>query len=96
MYIIQNLSFLFQGVTKVMQEVQLDKKVTLLDCPGLVMAGGNKTDASVALRNAIKVRLDFIYVYIDKKGLCISEILNTTKYCLIIDYKITNVISKHA
>ena len=38
-----------------MQEVQLDKKVTLLDCPGLVMAGGNKTDASVALRNAIKV-----------------------------------------
>jgi len=43
------------GVTKVMQEVQLDKKVTLLDCPGLVMAGGNKTDASVALRNAIKV-----------------------------------------
>jgi len=43
------------GVTKSMQEVQLDKKVTLLDCPGLVMAGGNKTDASVALRNAIKV-----------------------------------------
>merc|ERR1711971_938545 len=43
------------GVTKSMQEVQLDKKVKLLDCPGLVMAGGNRTDASVALRNAIKV-----------------------------------------
>ena len=69
MYIIQNLSYLFQGVTKVMQEVQLDKKVTLLDCPGLVMAGGNKTDASVALRNAIKVRLDFILEFPrSKKG----------------------------
>merc|ERR1711902_366065 len=33
------------GVTKSMQEVQLDKKVKLLDCPGLVMAGGNRTDA---------------------------------------------------
>ena len=38
-----------------MQEVQLDSKVKLLDCPGLVMAGGNRTDASVALRNAVKV-----------------------------------------
>jgi len=43
------------GVTKSMQEVQLDKKVSLLDCPGLVMAGGHKTDAGVALRNAMKV-----------------------------------------
>merc|ERR1719154_57842 len=43
------------GGTKSMQEVQLDKKITLLDCPGLVMAGGNRTDASVALRNAMKV-----------------------------------------
>ena len=38
-----------------MQEVQLDSKVKLLDSPGLVMAGGNRNDASVALRNAIKV-----------------------------------------
>jgi len=43
------------GVTKAMQEVQLDSKVKLLDSPGLVMAGGNRNDASVALRNAIKV-----------------------------------------
>jgi len=43
------------GVTKSMQEVQLDSKVKLLDSPGLVMAGGNRNDASVALRNAIKV-----------------------------------------
>ena len=68
MYNTQNISYLFQGVTKVMQEVQLDKKVTLLDCPGLVMAGGNKTDASVALRNAIKVRLDFILEFLRSKN----------------------------
>jgi len=43
------------GVTKSMQEVRLDSKVKLLDSPGLVMAGGNRNDASVALRNAIKV-----------------------------------------
>ena len=43
------------GVTKAMQEVQLDSKIKLLDCPGLVLASGNMSDASVALRNAVKV-----------------------------------------
>lgn len=43
------------GVTKAMQEIQLDSKIKLLDCPGMVLASGNMTDASVALRNAIKV-----------------------------------------
>jgi len=43
------------GVTKTVQEVQLDKKVKLLDSPGMVLASGNMSDASVALRNAIKV-----------------------------------------
>merc|ERR1719225_550418 len=43
------------GVTKTMQEVQLDSKIKLLDSPGLVLAAGNMSDASVALRNAIKV-----------------------------------------
>merc|ERR1712130_137124 len=43
------------GVTKAMQEVQLDSKIKLLDCPGMVLASGNMTDASVALRNAVKV-----------------------------------------
>jgi len=43
------------GVTKSMQEVQLDSKVKLLDSPGLVMAGGDRNDASVALKNAVKV-----------------------------------------
>lgn len=39
-----------------MQEVQLDKNVKLLDCPGVVMlrsAGGN--DASIALRNCKRI-----------------------------------------
>jgi len=43
------------GVTKAMQEIQLDSKIKLLDCPGMVLASGNMTDASVALRNALKV-----------------------------------------
>merc|ERR1712152_25753 len=43
------------GVTKSMQEVQLDKKVKLLDCPGMVLASGDMSNSSVALRNAIKV-----------------------------------------
>ena len=43
------------GVTKAMQEVQLDSKIKLLDSPGVVLASGLKNDASVALRNAIKV-----------------------------------------
>lgn len=43
------------GVTRAMQEVQLDSKIRLLDSPGLVLASGSRTDASVALKNAIKV-----------------------------------------
>jgi len=43
------------GVTKAMQEVQLDSKIKLLDCPGMVLASGEMSDASVALRNALKV-----------------------------------------
>ncbi len=42
------------GVTRAMQEVQLDTKVRLLDSPGVVLASGLKNDASVALRNAIR------------------------------------------
>ncbi|CAN8007125.1 unnamed protein product [Ixodes pacificus] len=42
------------GVTKVMQKVQLDKHVSLLDSPGVVMAAQGASQASVALRNAKK------------------------------------------
>lgn len=38
-----------------MQEVQLDKNVRLLDCPGIVMATGDEASAHTILRNAVKV-----------------------------------------
>ncbi|CAH1405445.1 unnamed protein product [Nezara viridula] len=45
------------GVTRLMQEIQLDSKIKLLDSPGLVFAkeAGSETDAVVSLRNAVKV-----------------------------------------
>jgi len=42
------------GITKVAQEVHLDKKVKLLDCPGIVFAK-NESDVSVILRNHVKL-----------------------------------------
>ncbi|KAI9142018.1 P-loop containing nucleoside triphosphate hydrolase protein [Paraphysoderma sedebokerense] len=49
------------GVTKVSQEITLDKNIKLIDCPGIVFSTG-KTDnwqdaAQVMLRNCIKVEL---------------------------------------
>ncbi|CAH1156217.1 unnamed protein product [Phaedon cochleariae] len=41
------------GVTKTVQEVQLDSKIKLLDSPGIVFASGN--DSSASLRNAIRI-----------------------------------------
>lgn len=43
------------GVTRSMQEVQLDKNVKLLDCPGIVFSSAVGNEASAALRNAVKV-----------------------------------------
>ncbi|XP_006644180.1 guanine nucleotide-binding protein-like NSN1 [Oryza brachyantha] len=43
------------GVTRSMQEVQLDKKVKLLDCPGVVMLKSSNSGVSVALRNCKRV-----------------------------------------
>ncbi|XP_072940500.1 guanine nucleotide-binding protein-like 3 homolog [Epargyreus clarus] len=43
------------GVTKQMQPVQLDSKIKILDSPGIVFHTGSDTDASVALKNAIRV-----------------------------------------
>ncbi|TKV92678.1 hypothetical protein SEVIR_9G175800v4 [Setaria viridis] len=43
------------GVTRSMQEVQLDKKVKLLDCPGVVMLKSSNSGLSVALRNCKRV-----------------------------------------
>ncbi|XP_053154901.1 guanine nucleotide-binding protein-like 3-like protein isoform X1 [Hemicordylus capensis] len=42
------------GVTKCLQEVQLDKHIKLLDCPGIVMASST-SDAAMILRNCVKI-----------------------------------------
>lgn len=44
------------GVTKSIQEVQLDSKIKLLDSPGVVFANnGPADDGSIALKNAIRI-----------------------------------------
>lgn len=43
------------GLTRSMQEVQLDKNVKLLDCPGVVMLKTAGNDATVALRNCKRI-----------------------------------------
>ena len=43
------------GYTKMMQEISLDKKVKLLDCPGIVFSGDD--EVQMVLRNIIKVYL---------------------------------------
>ena len=65
-----------------MQEVQLDSKVKLLDSPGLVMAGGNRNDASVALRNAVKVQFSDSSVLSQKY----FNIVKRKNFCLLVKY----------
>ncbi|OVA01589.1 GTP binding domain [Macleaya cordata] len=43
------------GLTRSLQEVQLDKNVKLLDCPGVVMLKSEENDASVVLRNCKRI-----------------------------------------
>lgn len=43
------------GLTRSMQEVQLDKNVKLLDCPGVVLLRSSGNDASIALRNCKRI-----------------------------------------
>lgn len=43
------------GVTRGVQEVQLDSRVRLLDSPGLVLQSAEQGDAAAALRNAFKI-----------------------------------------
>jgi len=42
------------GVTKVMQEIQLDRNIVLIDSPGVVLSTKDQSD-SLILRQAIKV-----------------------------------------
>ncbi|KAK7279101.1 hypothetical protein RJT34_24145 [Clitoria ternatea] len=43
------------GLTRSMQEVQLDKNVKLLDCPGVVTLKSQENDASIALKNCKRI-----------------------------------------
>lgn len=43
------------GLTRAMQEIQLDKHVKLLDCPGVVMAKPSDSNATIALRNCKRI-----------------------------------------
>lgn len=43
------------GVTRVLQEIQLDKHVKMIDCPGVVMAKASKNEVSATLLNSQKV-----------------------------------------
>lgn len=43
------------GLTRSMQEIQLDKNVKLLDCPGVVMIKSKENDHSVTLRNCKRI-----------------------------------------
>ncbi|KAJ3194915.1 Guanine nucleotide-binding protein-like 3 [Irineochytrium annulatum] len=47
------------GVTKVTQEIHLDKNIKLLDCPGIVFSKSEsgRDNAEVLLRNCVKVEL---------------------------------------
>ncbi|XP_069948877.1 uncharacterized protein [Cherax quadricarinatus] len=38
-----------------MQQIQLDSKIKLLDCPGIILPGGDASDSTAALRNAVKI-----------------------------------------
>lgn len=50
--------YLFAGITKTMQAVQLDSKIKLLDSPGIVFASsdGSSDETSIALKNAVKIK----------------------------------------
>ena len=43
------------NVCRSLQEIQLDRHIKLLDCPGIVMADSSSSDLSLSLRNCIKV-----------------------------------------
>lgn len=43
------------GLTRSMQEIQLDKHVKLLDCPGVVMVKSVENGVSITLRNCKRI-----------------------------------------
>lgn len=73
------------GVTKSMQQVQLDSKIQLLDCPGIILPGGDASDATSALRNAIKIeQLDDPFLPVD------AILARADKNQLMIHYRLSD------
>mmetsp|Transcript_94139 Transcript_94139/g.177003 ORF Transcript_94139/g.177003 Transcript_94139/m.177003 type:complete len:483 (-) Transcript_94139:25-1473(-) len=65
------------GVTKIMQEIPIDKKVTLIDSPGVVFAGSSE-DPAVVLRNVVSVESVF-----DPVGVVEALIQKTPRQALL-------------
>ncbi|GAA0140340.1 hypothetical protein LIER_35221 [Lithospermum erythrorhizon] len=67
------------GLTRSLQEVQLDRNVKLLDCPGVVMLRSSENDASIALRNCKRIEKleDPISPVKEILKLCPSKVLVT-------------------
>uniref|UniRef100_A0A803LAI1 CP-type G domain-containing protein n=1 Tax=Chenopodium quinoa TaxID=63459 RepID=A0A803LAI1_CHEQI len=67
------------GLTRSLQEVQLDKNVKLMDCPGVVMLKSGQSDATVALRNCKRIEKleDPIAPVKEILNLCPAQVLVT-------------------
>ncbi|KAK4756556.1 hypothetical protein SAY87_006683 [Trapa incisa] len=67
------------GLTRSMQEVQLDKNVKLLDCPGVVMLRSSGNDATITLRNCKRIEklADPIAPVKEILNLCSANVLIT-------------------
>ncbi|KAI3667948.1 hypothetical protein L6452_43019 [Arctium lappa] len=85
------------GLTRTMQEVNLDKNVKLLDCPGVVMLKSGENDAAIALRNCIKIEKleDPVSPVKEILKLCPAEML-VTLYKIPIFNSVDDFLSKVA
>ncbi|KAJ9543488.1 hypothetical protein OSB04_023195 [Centaurea solstitialis] len=85
------------GLTRTMQEVNLDKNVKLLDCPGVVMLKSGENDSAVALRNCIKVEKleDPVSPVTEILKLCPAEML-VTLYKIPVFTSVDDFLSKVA
>ncbi|XP_068242976.1 guanine nucleotide-binding protein-like 3 homolog [Palaemon carinicauda] len=73
------------GFTKSMQEIILDSKVKLLDCPGIVLPGKDSDDATAALRNAVKIEeLSDLFTPVD------AILKRADKSHLMVHYRLTD------
>lgn len=43
------------GMTKNVQEIQLDQHIKLMDCPGIIFSNTNTLDSDIILRNAVRI-----------------------------------------